>query len=368
MRIGVHMGTLRGAGTVAVGRSMAAALMRESAEPMHFWLPRDWGLEALAAETGTVLEERSATGVQNKLLLENIAIRRAIRAGRIDRLFSVGDTSLPCCAVPHLLMVQQAYLAYPANEWGTDDERLRRKMTLMNAYFRLGMATVTRYTVQTATMKIRLSERWDIAPEHIAVIPSSVPAWYLVGEALPPDDPPYICFVGSAFAHKNHTVIADALAALRTEGIRITCRITGTAAALPRLVQRACQLGVLENLQFLGPLTATEIRTLLQRAVALIMPSKLESFGLPYYEAMAAGCPVIAADRDFAREACAECALYADADDGAAFAERIALLLTAADFRNTLVEAGRERMRMLYRPWPSIARDYLKLIESLVRN
>jgi glycosyltransferase involved in cell wall biosynthesis len=360
------MGTLRGAGTVAVGRSLADALMRESAEPLHFWLPRGWGLERLAKESDVVLEERVATGFQSKLLLENIAIRRAIRAGRIDRLFSVGDTSLPFCAVPHLLMVQQAFLAYPASEWGTDDERLRRKMKLMNAYFRLGMPTVTRYTVQTETMKIRLAGRWGIDAEHITVIPSSVPAAYLVGDALPPAEPPYICFVGSSFAHKNHTVIADALAALKAEGIRLTCRITSTAAVLPRLVQRARQRGVLDDLHFLGQLRVAEIRTLLQRAVALIMPSKLESFGLPYYEAMAAGCPIVAADRDFAREACAECALYADADDGAAFAEQIALLLTAANFRRTLVEAGRERMRMLYRPWPSIAREYLKLIQSLV--
>ena len=55
-------------------------------------------------------------------------------------------------------------------------------------------------------------------------------------------------------------------------------------------------------------------------AAAFAMPSLYEGFGLPCVEAMAAGTPVVAADRAALPEACGGAALLADPDDPDAFA------------------------------------------------
>ncbi len=48
----------------------------------------------------------------------------------------------------------------------------------------------------------------------------------------------------------------------------------------------------------------------------LFFPSKLESYGLPLVEALrGAKIPVIAADREYARELCGNLALYFDPDN-----------------------------------------------------
>jgi glycosyltransferase involved in cell wall biosynthesis len=76
-------------------------------------------------------------------------------------------------------------------------------------------------------------------------------------------------------------------------------------------------------------------------AAAFAMPSLYEGFGLPCIEAMAAGTPVVAADRGALPEACGGAALLADPDDEEAFAD--ALVEAAGTERHRLIDAGRAR-------------------------
>lgn len=151
------MGTLRGAGAATVGRELTAELLRAAPDGMVLWLPSEWG-PGVPSSGDADVRLNSVPGIPGKFYLENVVIRRAIRRGEIDRLFSAGDTGPLHCSVPHLLLVQQAFLAYPPSEWRVRDSRLRLRMMTMAAYFRLGMRTVAHYTVQTETMRHRLAE------------------------------------------------------------------------------------------------------------------------------------------------------------------------------------------------------------------
>jgi glycosyltransferase involved in cell wall biosynthesis len=71
------------------------------------------------------------------------------------------------------------------------------------------------------------------------------------------------------------------------------------------------------------------------------MPSLYEGFGLPCIEAMAAGTPVVAADRAALPEACGGAALLADPDDEEAFTA--ALVDATSTERHRLIDAGRAR-------------------------
>jgi glycosyltransferase involved in cell wall biosynthesis len=365
MTLGVHMGTLRGAGAVAVGRPLATELVRASGGALRFWVPDAWARLNTGAGVAVHVEAVPAVGFRSKLHLENVVIRRAVRRGEIDALFSVGDTSMPACSVPHLLLVQNAYLAYAESEWGCPDAALRRKMVIANMYFRLGLPTVTRLAVQTRTMKARLTERWQLDEDRVVVIPSSISAVFLGATPLPAADPPYVCFIGSAIAHKNHLVVAEMLALLKRRGVHVKCRLNGVADDVPHLVRAAHSLGVGNDFEFLGCLEPADVCRLMQRATALIMPSRVESFGLPFFEAMAVGCPVIAADRDFARDACADVARYADADDASGFADHVQALLADPALRSRMAAAGCARTAQTHRPWSGIAQDYLHVIAEI---
>jgi glycosyltransferase involved in cell wall biosynthesis len=80
---------------------------------------------------------------------------------------------------------------------------------------------------------------------------------------------------------------------------------------------------------------------------------------------MALSCPVVAADRDFAREACGEAGLYADACDGAALAEHVLALLSSPELWTEMSERSLKRFQQVFRPWNSIAQEYLDLLAVL---
>lgn len=70
-----------------------------------------------------------------------------------------------------------------------------------------------------------------------------------------------------------------------------------------------------------GPISSDTLRSFYSSAFALIFPSDYEGFGLPILEAMACGCPVIAARLSSFPEVGGDAAFYAERQDGEAYAQ-----------------------------------------------
>lgn len=94
----------------------------------------------------------------------------------------------------------------------------------------------------------------------------------------------YFLFVGSSRAHKNLDLVlrAFSMPSLRGFGIRIAGEVDPARHALP------------PNAAIAGRVTDAELRRLYREAIAVIVASREEGFGLPAAEAMASGTPVIA--------------------------------------------------------------------------
>ena len=93
----------------------------------------------------------------------------------------------------------------------------------------------------------------------------------------------------------------------------------------------------------LGLAPERDLLTAYGRADALVFPSRLEGFGLPVLEAMAAGCPVVCSDASSLPEVGGEAALYFAPDDPVAAAAHLRRLLTDEAFRRERVALGRVR-------------------------
>lgn len=82
---------------------------------------------------------------------------------------------------------------------------------------------------------------------------------------------------------------------------------------------------------------------LMEQAVCFAYPSLYEGFGMPIIEAMAAGIPVLTADRGSMREVAGDAALLINPENVASIREGMNALLTDATLRHRLATAGRER-------------------------
>lgn len=370
MKLLINAATLRGYGSGAVGRSVLTELSRLEGGPRcTAWIPSAWGWPPdHLGERMTLHNARP--GIFGKLYAENIAIRSAMLRGQGNRLLSLGDTSVPLCTVPHLLLIHIPYLAYRQPEWGFDiTPAFKIKLKLIEASFRATLPTLSAITVQTEHMKRRIASRWSFDEQKIFVVPSSIePIEFAATDcyyANPKKNKPYICYVASASPHKNHAVLAETMAVLNAKGFDAICRLTVERSEVPALVERARNLHVLSQFEFCGPQPAREARAMMAGAAVMVMPSRLETFGLPFFEAMQLGCPLVVSDLEFAREACGEAALYAAPSSGEDFADRIAAILASYQVGRQLSAAGKKRFDQIYVPWSEIARRYLNLIGTL---
>lgn len=102
---------------------------------------------------------------------------------------------------------------------------------------------------------------------------------------------------------------------------------------------------------------------LYRAAQALIYPSRHEGFGLPLLEAMALGCPVIAAPLTSLPEVGGEAALYADPDDLWAWKRLMNDMSTNDTARANLIRAGKTRAAAF--SWSKTAERHAKLYQEL---
>jgi glycosyltransferase involved in cell wall biosynthesis len=93
-------------------------------------------------------------------------------------------------------------------------------------------------------------------------------------------------------------------------------------------------------LHHVGFVSDAELVTLYRRAVALVLPSRYEGFGLPVLEAMRAGCPVICADSSALPEVAGSAALLFPWDDAAALAAQMTRLVKDPVLRSAQIAAG----------------------------
>lgn len=128
---------------------------------------------------------------------------------------------------------------------------------------------------------------------------------------LPPD---FAFYPAQTWAHKNHLGLLEALAILRDRHgllVPVVCsgRVTPHGAAIRA---RAAELGLDEQLVFLGYVEPLELQCLYRLCRCLVFPSRFEGWGLPLTEALLLGVPIVCSDVTCLPEQAGDAALLFD--------------------------------------------------------
>jgi glycosyltransferase involved in cell wall biosynthesis len=158
--------------------------------------------------------------------------------------------------------------------------------------------------------------------------------------------------MGNSKPHKNLELLARIADSLPAPLVLLAGRGAGKALGFP------------ESTIDLGELSDAELPLLYASAEALLYPSLYEGFGLPPLEAMASGCPVVAARGSSLTEVCGEAALLVDPHSGSEWKEAILKVCRDAALRRELSERGRERASRF--SWDDCARKTLAVYERVL--
>lgn len=166
----------------------------------------------------------------------------------------------------------------------------------------------------------------------------------------------YLLTVGSLKANKNFGIIPQALQLLEDVALPPLVVVGASDARIYRGVAPLAS----QRMRLLGPVPDEELHALYRHAAWFIFPSVYEGFGLPPLEAMANGCPVLAAHAASIPEVCGDAALYFDPHDPASLAQRLREVTSLREpeaLRHTLARRALARLA-IYR-WEANARIVL---------
>jgi len=136
-----------------------------------------------------------------------------------------------------------------------------------------------------------------VPPERVRVIPHGVPGGVSTAvPGTPEETGRYVLVTQSLEPHKNSELAVEAIAKVRVEDVRLKLAGPWSRRRAERLAKTVKRLGVEDRVDMLGYVDDATLDRLRAGALAVLIPSLIEGFGLPALEAMAAGVPVLASD------------------------------------------------------------------------
>jgi glycosyltransferase involved in cell wall biosynthesis len=249
-------------------------------------------------------------------------------------------------------------IVYPEFFWKSEPDRHRRRLANLAKYG--AAAIVSSCVVATDLRNFMNSSGYPDPPICEAPLPIS-PVFLEPYHADPRlADIPYFVVCGTIEPRKNHLLLLHVWHELvRSEGraapklVIVGKRGWGSEMVFDILDRSKLLRGSIIEV---SGLSTPALKRLLDGAIALLMPSFAEGFGLPVAEALAAGVPVIASDILAFREIAGSAAELLDPLDGPAWLKRIR------------ARAQHRRSAPQERRLPQRSSQFFEIIDEFVRH
>jgi glycosyltransferase involved in cell wall biosynthesis len=187
------------------------------------------------------------------------------------------------------------------------------------------------------------------------------------GDRRAPHFGPHMIFAcRQLFPRKGIRFLLEAAAVLKPQFPDLKVVLAGDGFERPALVQLAQELGIGEDVTFLGWVSNAELPPFYRAAAVSVIPSLEEGFGIPAAEAMGCEVAVVASDAGGLPEVVENgvTGLVVPRGDSAALATAIGSLLADPQRRRQMGQAGRARALRMF-DWDRSAEQFEKLYSEL---
>lgn len=322
MRVGIDARKLADYGIGTYIRGLLREIDYVVFAPRHAAVPR--GLEHVVIDA------------PHYSLRELMALGRAADRARLD-LFHAPHYVVPFTSVPVAVTIHDLiHLHQP----------LRNPLARPYAKTMLRRAIGKARVVLTVTNAVKRQLESELGARNVVVTPNGI------DEAFTPAPMArtHFLYVGNDKPHKNVGTLVEAFARVKNGKLILA------GAPFERYAGR-------ENVIVRGFVSTEELVRLYRGAIALVMPSLEEGFGLPAAEAMACGTAVITSQDPALVEITGDAALHVDARSADALAAAMTRVAGDASLREELAARGVERARSF--TWKRCAGATKKAFQSL---
>ncbi|UGS37429.1 glycosyltransferase family 4 protein [Capillimicrobium parvum] len=203
-------------------------------------------------------------------------------------------------------------------------------------------------------------ERWGVPARRVEVVhpgAGAVTNQGRAGVAPAPDAHRYLLFVGALEPRKAPELLAGAYARARAQGLDAELVLAGAGRLARRLEGRP-------GVRLLGRVDGARLDALYRGALAVVLPSWAEGFGLPPLEALSRGVPPVVSDLAVYDETLGSGALRFPRGDAEALSAALVQIGADAELRARLVDEGRRAMAPL--SWEATARGVRDALAAAV--
>lgn len=224
-------------------------------------------------------------------------------------------------------------------------------------YEREGMKAADRLIAVSELTKKVMIQKYGIPPEKIQVIYNAVSPLGIGKKQK------IVLFLGRLTIQKGpEFFLAAAKRVLELEQ-DVKFVVAGCGELLPRLIDKAVDLGISQKIFFTGKLTEQEVKHIYRIASVYVMPSVSEPFGITALEAISAGTPTIVSKASGVSEAFQNCFKvdYWDVDETA---NKILALLRYPPLRQAMVQNGTQEIQLF--TWSRVANQTANMYKSVL--
>lgn len=255
-----------------------------------------------------------------------------------DWVYSPMETYLPSRRVPVAVTIHDVQAFETDLPW-SDTPHHRRWRAKWSVWIHKTLRDSRVVFTVSEFSKGRMVDLLGANPGKIVVVGNGVgPEFFAIKREPDPPGGPYALVLGGLRRKKGGAEVIAVARELHSRGAAFKIVTAGTNDT--DSVESAHGI---PNLEVRGTVSESELHRRLAGASSLLFPSPYEGFGLPALEAMAAGVPVVAANRASLPEAVCDAGILVEPDDAAGIADTLIELDRDPSRRASLVSAGRRR-------------------------
>ena len=379
MRIAILAHNLRIAGGYVIGTNFIKSLRQVACKHRFLILtPAKVGYEDIElpdASTMVVYDRGKITKPRWKYDL--FEIPRLIKSFEPHVILGLGNMGLSVPNCKQAIFIHKPHLVYPPKYYRREVYLARGRNWLLKARLKRCLRYTDLIFCQTPVMRDRFSQVFDYPQGNIKIMPMGVSEFI---KAKPETTGTIgflkqggyfnLLFLSKFYAHKNFEILISLFKKHRgkLEDIRFIITISPeqhpNAPAFLRSIER---YDLSEHIVNMGPLKPIEVASYYYNSDALFLPTLLETFGLPYIEAMHFGLPILTSDLDFARFVCGDSAEYFNPWDVDDVLNKILNFKNNRQLREALVSNGKSQLRRFSKSWVEITADVIHRLENLVK-